>query len=186
MTRLFPVEARPDRQAPGGRAGIGGHHRVNSGVTDVWLTPPEILTELGPFDLDPCAADPRPWPTAFRCFTKADDGLAQEWHGRVWLNPPYGQDIGRWMERLAAHGEGTALVFARTETDWFHRWVWPHASGLRFLRGRLNFHRPDGTRSRYNAGGPSVLVAYGPVDRQRLRDANLSGAFVPLTPGGAR
>ena len=52
---------------------------------------PEIVSALGPFDLDPCSPVNRPWPTAAQHFTVRDDGLAQAWHGRVWCNPPFGR-----------------------------------------------------------------------------------------------
>lgn len=84
-----------------------------------WLTPPEILRALGTFDLDPCSPTDRPWDTAKIHYTKIDDGLAKPWHGRVWLNPPYGNKTKSWLSRLALHGNGIALVFARTETKSF-------------------------------------------------------------------
>ena len=162
------------------RAGMGSHHSAAS-QSDVWLTPPWLLTALGEFDLDPCAApEPRPWPTAAEHYAEANvDGLASPWHGRVWLNPPYSA-LEPWMTRLAAHGTGTALVFARTETKWFHEAVWPQASGLLFLAGRVTFHHQDGRESGYNSGAPSVLVAYGPGDAYRLRNSGLAGAFMPI------
>ena len=64
--------------------GIAGHERPYRGASNDWLTPRYILAALGPFDLDPCAApDPRPWPTAAKHFTEADNGLAHLWHGRM-------------------------------------------------------------------------------------------------------
>lgn len=161
------------------RNGIGGHTRPVKGETDVWLTPPEIIRALGPFVLDPCSLDPRPWDTAFEHYTKEQNGLLLPWQGRVWMNPPY-SDAAVWLERLALHGEGTALVFARTETEMFRKWVWPYASGLLFLFGRLHFHRADGSRAKGNAGGPSVLVAYGSRDSEALRGCGLEGAFIGL------
>lgn len=87
--------------------------RGNSG--DVWLTPKHIIDALGKFDLDPCAAPlPRPWETASASFIEADDGLSQEWFGRVWRNPPYGRGIGAWMKKMAEHakaGGGVSLLF---------------------------------------------------------------------------
>jgi len=75
--------------------GIGSHTLPNNGAFDTWLTPPAILAELGTFDLDPCAApSPRPWATATRHIESPDDGLVLPWEGRVWLNPPYGRNIG--------------------------------------------------------------------------------------------
>jgi hypothetical protein len=160
-------------------AGAMGAHQSARMLTDTWLTPLEILVALGPFDLDPCAApDPRPWPTAARHITRPDDGLTAEWQGRVFLNPPYGPQAGRWLGRLAHHGHGTALVFARTETSWFAQAVWGHASGALFLHGRIHFCRPDGSRAPDNSGAPSVLVAYGQDDARRLRECELDGTFV--------
>jgi len=74
--------------------------------TDEWLTPPHIITSLGHFDLDPCSPINRPWDTAAKHFSTLDDGLAQTWAGRVWLNPPYGPPMGQWLDRLAKHGGG--------------------------------------------------------------------------------
>lgn len=164
-----------------GRKGIGGH-QSQAAITETWLTPPEVLDALGPFDLDPCAApEPRPWGTALHHYTfPHQDGLLLPWHGRVWMNPPYGKAMGTWMSRLAGHGRGTALIFARTETEAFFRWVWEEADAVMFLRGRLHFHRPDGTRAKLNGGAPSVLVAYGKDDAERLFDSGLDGAFVGL------
>lgn len=168
-----------------GHRAIGGHHSAAAG-TVTWLTPPPIILALGgpeSFDLDPCAAPaPRPWPTARHMNAEADgDGLALEWDGRVWLNPPYSSaDIENWLRRLADHGCGTALVFARTETAAFERQIWSRASGLMFLHGRLHFHYPNGRRAKANAGAPSVLAAYGQDDMDRLAASAISGAFVPL------
>lgn len=163
------------------RGGMSGHESpVNQ--TSVWLTPRHILQALGPFDLDPCACDPpRPWPTANEHLVAADNGLAHPWHGRVWLNPPYGAPaiIGPWMRRMAAHNKGTAIIFARTETALFHECVWEAASAVLFLKGRLHFHRPDG-RQEGPAGAPSCLVAYGRQDALWLELCGLAGAFVSL------
>lgn len=159
---------------------IHRHHKAGRGEA-VWLTPPHVLQALGSFDLDPCAApEPRPWPTAARMISLPEDGLAAEWSGRVWLNPPYDQIAWQWMRRLADHGRGTALLFARTETEGFHTHVWRRASALRFLEGRLHFHRPDGTRAKANSGAPSVLCAYGAEDAFRLETCGLGGAFMRL------
>jgi hypothetical protein len=151
--------------------------------SDEWLTPPEALAAIGPFDLDPCAcSEPRPWPTAKLHYTREDNGLMKPWFGRVFCNPPYGGPpiVGPWMRRMAAHGTGVALIFARTETDLFHETVWGKASGVLFLRGRLFFHRRDGGRAAANAGAPSCLVAYGSLDAERLRTCGIVGAWVPL------
>lgn len=162
----------------------GIHTLPNRGATDEWLTPPEIIEALGPFDLDPAAPVERPWPTAGAHYTIEDDGLSRPWFGRVWLNPPYGAQVTTWLERLADHGRGTALIAARTETEVFHRFVWGRASALLFFHGRLFFHYPDGRRAKSNAGHGSVLVAYGDVDADRLALAALGpvirGVFLDL------
>lgn len=174
---------------PPGGAGraVGGHHRPRRGASDDWLTPPELVRALGPFDLDPCASAGQPWPTASRMLTRADDGLAAVWAGLVWLNPPYGPDVWDWLGRLAGHpGGGVALTFARTETRGFHRLVWGRADALSFLAGRLHFHRPvTGERMPANAGAPSVLAAYGREAASRIRrlaepESPFPGRFVPL------
>lgn len=81
---------------------------------------------------------------------------------------------------MAEHGRGTLLIFARTETEAFHEFVWQRADALLFLRGRLHFHRPDGSRAAANAGAPSVLCAYGGEDAQRLAECDLAGRIVVL------
>ncbi len=166
-------------------SGMGGHQRPRKTRTDEWLTPPAVLRALGEFDLDPCSPVNRPWPTARQHFTVVENGLIQRWSGRIWLNPPYLRHvIGRWLARMALHNRGIALIFARTETEAFHRHVWAEASALLFLRGRLDFHTVDGSSGLYgtkaNAGAPSVLCAYGHADAEVLADCGLDGAFVPL------
>lgn len=160
-----------------GHDSIGGHHRGYRGHSDEWLTPPHIIEALGAFDLDPCVPETQPYPTATYTFTKKDDGLTMPWDGRVWLNPPYGPETGRWLSRLAGHGNGIALIFARTETKMFFEHVWDKATALVFIRGRIHFHHPDGTRAKANAGAPSVLVAYGNSNVASLRACGL-GKFV--------
>ena len=157
---------------------LSGHQRPHRGATDVWLTPPEIIEALGPFDLDPCAATNQPWPTANRHFTVEDDGLTRSWIGFVWCNPPFGPDAGRWLERMAEHNDGIALVPARTETRWFVTTVWEPATAVLFLHGRPHFHHPDGTRGKANSGAPICLVAYGNRARGRLATCGLKGSLV--------
>jgi len=157
---------------------MGSHQSARMG-SDIWLTPRHILDALGPFDLDPCSApDPELWPTAERHITLPDDGLAAAWSGRVWCNPPYGQQVWNWLRRLADHGEGTALIFARTETQGFVDVVWRRATAVLFLHGRLHFHHSDGARAGANAGAPSCLVAYGRRDADLLAASGLEGTYV--------
>lgn len=156
------------------RRGMSGHQRPNEGLSVEWYTPPYVLDALGPFDYDPCQP--------------GRDGLNDElWHGRVWLNPPYTREIGRWLGKLARHGNGIALIFARTETRHFFDWVWPIADAVYFIRGRLHFHRPNGTRARHNAGAPSVLVAYGQDNAERLKQCkDIPGYYIELAVDSRR
>lgn len=165
------------------RGGIGSHQSARM-LNDEWLTPPELLARLGDFDLDPCSPVVRPWATAAHHYSVQDNGLAQPWRGRVWLNPPYGREAEAWLRRLADHGDGLALIFARTETAMFFAQVWERADALLFLRGRLHFHHVDGRRAAANGGAPSVLIAYGRRNVERLRDVSDLGAFVPLSTSG--
>lgn len=159
------------------------------GRTDVWLTPPHVIKDLGPFDLDPCAApEPRPWPTATRHIVEAEDGLSQAWSGFCWVNPPYGKQSGKWLAHLADHNQGIGCVFARVETDWFFKTAWERGAGLLFLRGRLRFCTPDGEPTRSGVA-PTVLVGYGDEALRRLANSSLKGhltvsAAAMLVSGG--
>ena len=149
-------------------------HQINSPETNVeWLTPPEIIAALGEFDLDPCTPEIMPWPTARQRYTRRDDGLSRPWFGRIWLNPPYGPHAAKWLSRLRDHGDGIALVPARTETRMFFDSVWGHAAGVCFMKGRPRFHHPDGTRSKTSINAPVCLIAYGRHNLAALRDCGL-------------
>jgi hypothetical protein len=161
-------------------------HHSGADTSDIWLTPPYIIEALGgpeSFDLDPATPLVMPWPTAKRRYTIEDNGLTSAWEGRVWLNPPYSRPAySRFMGRMAEHGRGTALIFARTETRTFFDCVWDRASALLFLAGRLNFYTAEGKLGGANAGAPSVLCAYGEVDADILKSCGLDGQFVRLRP----
>ena len=157
--------------------GMGSHQSSNSGK-DEWLTPPSIIKRLGKFDLDPCSPVNRPWDTAVKHYTIEDDGLAQEWEGRVWLNPPYGKHTGTWLKKLADHGDGIALIFARTETAFFFDTVWNRSDAVFFFLNRITFFNVDGSRGKTNAGAPSCLVAYGANNVDAVESSGIRGAFI--------
>lgn len=140
---------------------------TNTKNNDEWLTPLSIIENLGEFDLDPCSPINRPWDTAAKHYTMEDDGLKQKWEGRVWCNPPYGRETFKWIDKLATHGTGTALIFARTETIGFHEQIWQRAKGIFFFKGRIKFHYVDGTEGG-PANAPSCLVSYGEDDTSML------------------
>lgn len=91
-------------------ANLGNENAVSA--TDVWLTPPKLLAQLGHFDLDPCSPLNRPWNTADNHYTIEDDGLTQPWFGRIWMNPPYGRGMDQWMKRIKDYAAGGGV-------DWF-------------------------------------------------------------------
>jgi phage N-6-adenine-methyltransferase len=133
---------------------------MGSSRSDDWPTDPRYMAQLverfGVFDLDPCASAENA--KALRYFTRDDDGLAQEWTGRVFMNPPYGREIGRWMEKAWCASQSTAefvvcLVPARTDTRWWHEYAM--RGNVEFVRGRLRFG--DATAS---APFPSALVVF--------------------------
>jgi len=157
--------------------GMGGHHS-SAMLKDEWLTPPELHSALGEFDLDPCSPVNRPWDTAKNHLTIYDDGLNNPWTGRIWLNPPYGKKTGHWLSKLAEHGNGIALIFARTETEMFVDHVWRKADAILFIHGRLYFHHADGSRAKANAGAPSVLVAYGKNNVEALKSSKIDGTLM--------
>lgn len=158
---------------------MSNNFNTNTKNNDEWLTPPHIVESLGEFDLDPCAPIRRPWHTANKHYTIRDDGLQQVWRGRVWCNPPYGRETFKWLEKLHGHGDGIALIFARTETIGFHKEIWDKADAVFFFKGRLAFYYIDGTKGDA-ANAPSCLVAYGSNNVEAIKASGLSGKLVIL------
>ena len=153
---------------------------TDSGKTE-WLTPPEILTHLGEFDVDPCAPVNRPCDIAKQRYTIHDNGLQQQWHGRVFCNPPYGRETEIWLQKCAEHGNAIALTFARTETNMFFNTVWNKANAVFFIKSRLKFYHVNGKQGGA-AGAPSVLIAYGIVNAIKLHylEEHIQGKFISL------
>ncbi len=145
--------------------------RVNAGLftsaTPEWYTPGKIIERVegvfGEIDLDPCSNSSERATAnvpAGAYWTKDDNGLAQPWHGKVYMNPPYGDEIPAWVERLVnayTAGEiieGIALLPARTDTAWFQPlFDYP----ICFVRGRLKFSGAENS-----APFPSAVVYVGP------------------------
>lgn len=149
-------------------------------ATDEWYTPFDIITCLGEFDLDPCSPINPLWHTAKVMYNKNDDGLSKEWYGRVWLNPPYSRPlIEHFMRKMARHGNGIALLFNRCDNAMFHDIIFPTATAMKFLRKRIRFYRPDGTRGG-SPGCGSVLIAWGEDNADIIRDCEIEGKYVRL------
>lgn len=132
-----------------------------SGKTDQWETPKDFFDDLDAlfhFTLDACAL-----PENAKCekyFTPEMDGLKQEWEGVVWCNPPYGREIGRWVEKgyLSAQNGCTVVMLlpARTDTKWFHNYCYMNRfATVRFVKGRLKFGG-----SKNGAPFPSMVVIF--------------------------
>lgn len=155
------------------------HDRRSARSTDEWYTPPSVFEALGiEFDLDPAAPKGGvPWIPAARHYARDQDGLTQPWQGRVWLNPPYGRATAAWLGRLADHGDGTALVFARTGTRWFHEQA-IRATALCFIAGNLAFVRGDGHEGTSTAPAPSLLIAYGLPCAVAVSESGLGQTFL--------
>lgn len=139
---------------------------INAGLftstTDLWETPQNFFDELDEefhFTLDACAL-----PSNAKCaayYTPEQDGLAQPWTGTVWCNPPYGRQIGRWVEKAAmSAAEGATVVMllpARTDTRWFHKYIYGKRES-RFVAGRLKFGG-----AKWNAPFPCMVVVFRPI-----------------------
>ena len=132
-----------------------------SSKTDQWATPQYFFDELNSefnFNLDPCADE-----TNHKCntyYSKEQDGLSQKWGGyRVFCNPPYGREIGKWVEKcfIETRNEcelAVMLIPARTDTKWFHKYIYGKAE-IRFVKGRLKFGD-----SNNSAPCPSMVVIF--------------------------
>lgn len=162
-----------------------------------WLTPPSLLEALGaierdadepsgwrlsrtPFTTDPCASRNQPWPTARVMWDEDADGTSREWKGDVWLNSPHGSELYAWVARLAAHGNGIALLYARTDTVGFHAHVWAKADAVFFFSGRPWFHIPVcGLRAPANCGGPMCCAIYGERSMRRVKRLLRRGSLYP-------
>lgn len=151
-------------------------------ATVEWYTPPEIIRSLGEFDLDPSTSKEAIQinKSAKNYYTKEDNGLIQGWFGRIWLNPPYqNPDIRLFIQKMADHNNGIALVFNRCDSSWFQDYVLGRADSILFLRKRINFIRQDGTKGD-SPGAGSVLIAYGKHNTESLAKSGLKGKLVRL------
>ena len=137
---------------------------INSGMlssnTDEYETPQELFNHYNSifnFELDVCASDKN-----HKCkqyYSKFDNGLNKEWKNKNWMNPPYGRDISKWVEK--AYNEGlrnkltVCLLPSRTDTKWWHDYVLK-SDVIHFIKGRLKFNN-----TKNSAPFPSVIVIFG-------------------------
>ena len=136
-----------------------------SSATVIWATPQEFFDKYNAkfsFTTDVCAL-----PENAKCqhfYTPEQDGLAQEWRGACWMNPPYGREIGKWVEKAAkeANDNGATVVCllpARTDTRWWHDNVIQNAASIEFLRRRIKFGNAKSA-----APFPSAVVIFKPKE----------------------
>ena len=133
-----------------------------SSKTSEWETPQDFFDKLNEefnFTLDPCAT-----PQNAKCkkfYTIKEDGLKQNWQGEtVFCNPPYGRAIKDWVRKCYEESKKpntivVMLIPARTDTSYFHDYIYKKARDIRFVRGRLKFGN-----SKNSAPFPSMVVVF--------------------------
>lgn len=169
----------------------GWSHESPANKSIEWFTPPNIFEALGlEFDLDPCSpGEGKDFVPAKKRFTIEDDGLSQPWEGTVFCNPPYGRETAKWMQRMAWHNNGIALVFARTDPAWFQDLAHTMDTVL-FIRGRVRFYAGNTTSQGSTPGAGSMLIAWGERASKALLHSGLGVAMKvvgrerPGTEGG--
>lgn len=171
VTRAAKIAALPQEQQ---REAVAKPHVTNNSGENEWYTPPQYIVAarevMGEIDLDPAsseAAQKQVQATTF--YSKDDDGLQQEWRGRVWMNPPYSGDlVGKFTEKLAdafdANEVTTAIVLVNnaTESKWFQRLA-SSASAICFPKGRIKYLDSTGTPANSPLQGQAILYFGGDV-----------------------
>ena len=130
-----------------------------------WETPKDffsLINRVYKFGVDVCANKDNT--KCERYFTPEVDGLAQDWTGTVWCNPPYGRGIEKWVKKAhESHKHGTTVVMllpSRTDTKWIYDYVFGSAQ-IVFIKGRLKFEN-----STASAPFPSILAIWGSPEKQ--------------------
>lgn len=126
--------------------------------SDEWETPQDLFEKLNSefaFNLDPCATSKNAKCEEF--YTKKYNGLEKRWFGNIFMNPPYGREIGKWIKKAYIESKyGSTVVCllpARTDTKWFHEYCLK--GEIRFIKGRLKFGG-----SKNSAPFPSMIVIF--------------------------
>lgn len=163
----------------------GFTHESTCNESKEWYTPKYIFDSLDfRFTMDVCSPgrDIVPWIPAPIHLTVLENGLSFPWEGSVWMNPPYGTDTPRWLHKLWKHGKGIALVFSRTDRQWFHRYA-ACANGILFLEKRVQFissSQAEQYAAGWNvknsgSGAGSMLLAFGDDEYNALLRAERVG-----------
>lgn len=140
-----------------------------SSKSNEWATPQEFYDKLDAefhFDLD--VASTKENCKAFACFTAEDDGLSKDWHNNTcWMNPPYGGHTGDWIKKAYEESLKGAvvvcLIVSSTDRSYWHEYIFPYASQIRFIRGRLHFNE-----SKSSAPFASAVVIFGTNFKEKI------------------
>jgi site-specific DNA-methyltransferase (adenine-specific) len=137
-----------------------------SSNSNEWGTPQELFDELNKefnFTLDPCSTKENHKCEKF--YTQKDNGLSKSWESEtVFVNPPYGREIGSWVQKCyeeSANGGAVCvmLIPARTDTKYFHKYIY-HKAEIRFIEGRVKFVNLDSGAKSQSAPFPSMIVVF--------------------------
>lgn len=141
-----------------GRLGFGVANS-HQGKNDDCYTPPEIFHAMNiEFEMDVCApVGGLPWIPARKFLSELDDGLTAEWHGSVWMNPPFSKPLP-WVQRFIEHGDGIALV-PTSNGKWMDL-LWNSDASWSLVH-KPRFIRPDGTQHERPLPTRIWLVAFG-------------------------
>lgn len=155
-----------------------GHELLGKHVdSDTWLTPRYILSQLGTFDLDPCAAKENPVWVCDKYYTKYDDGLRSDWFGRVFMNPPF-SNTRDWLIKHSQYAKGISLVAASVESRVWRDCVWRKARAILLLHGRTRFCNPDGSATVGRPLRSIALIGWADADAQILATSTLAGVLL--------
>ena len=141
---------------------------IYSSNSDEWETPKDVFERLNEefhFTLDPCATVANAKCEMF--YSKQDNGLKKNWGGqKVFCNPPY-SEVAKWAKKAYEESKkpGTVVVLlvpSRTDTRWFHEYVY-HRAEIRFVKGRIKF-----SNAKFNAPFPSMIAIFGAEGQESL------------------
>lgn len=175
---------------------LSDHELLNQSTSNEWYTPAVYIEAarevMGSIDLDPAScAFANQMVKAARYYTIHDDGLLQDWHGNVWLNPPYGRLNGKsnqalWSQKLIAeHRTGRVrqalmLTNVATGTRWFSPlWDFP----ICFVVGRIQFYT-DGYKLGQGATHDNAIVYLGENDARFVEFFSQFGPIVRRVDNG--
>lgn len=162
------------------KKGITG--RIHSSGNVEWYTPSKYIEParriMGVIDLDPASSlTANKTVKAKKIYTREDDGLAQDWSGRIWHNPPYGKrgsgfEVFRWIEKLDMHyrqgdvPEAFLLVNNVPDRNWFQV-LWNY--DLCFVRARIRFINGKTGEPQNSPTHGNVIAYFGPQS-ERFKD----------------